>query len=164
MLEKCILMNKKITLFIARGCGSGRIPYAPGTWGSLVALPLCVFILSPLSLSHAYLYLATLVTLIFLSVWIADQAEKFLQKKDASEIVIDEVVGLCVALAFVPLSWQNYVAGFLLFRLFDIIKPFPGRWAQDHLKGGWGIVLDDVVAGLYACLLIQIYLFVSSPS
>src|SRR3989338_4266003 len=113
-------MTKKITIFLATGFGSGKIPYAPGTWGSLVALPLCIFIFLPLSLAHAYLYLATLITFIFLSVWIADRAEKLLQKKDASEIVIDEIVGLSVTLAFVPLSWQAYLMGFLLFRLFDI--------------------------------------------
>jgi len=149
---------------LATGLGSGRLPFAPGTWGSLVALPLCIFVFFPLGVGEPYLYLATLITLIFLSVWIADRGEKLLQKKDPSEIVIDEVVGLSVALAFVPLSWQTYLAGFLLFRLFDVLKPFPARWFQDNLKGGWGIVLDDVMAGLYVCLLIHAYLFVSSPS
>ena len=157
-------VNHFFIKLLATGLGSGRLPFAPGTWGSLVALPLCIFVFLPLSVGEPYLYLATLITFIFLCVWIADRGEKLLQKKDPSEIVIDEVVGLCVALAFVPLSWQTYLAGFLLFRLFDVFKPFPARWFQDNLKGGWGIVLDDVMACLYACLLIHAYLFVSSPS
>lgn len=128
------------------------MPVASGTWGSLWGVGL-YFALYRLQLVP---YLATLFALIFLSAWIADQAEVLLGKKDPGIIVIDEVVGMLTALTFLPISWEWVLAAFLLFRFFDIWKPFPARWIQDHVPGGWGVVGDDVVAGIYANLILQV--------
>jgi phosphatidylglycerophosphatase A len=146
----------------------GYFPLAPGTIASLVAV--LVFFLLPPYLSIAA-YLIGLVGLFALSVWAAQQmvapdgwwwlphkakrAER--GRTDPSEVVIDEVMGMAVTLAFMPLTAKTIWIGFFLFRLFDIIKPFPARRAE-QLPGGWGIVMDDVVAGIYANVLWRIIL------
>ena len=128
------------------------MPVASGTWGSLwgVALYMLLYRLSLLN------FLVTLFALIFLSAWIADRAEALIGRKDPGVIVIDEVVGMLTALTFLPISWPWLLAAFLLFRLFDIWKPFPARWIQDHAPGGWGVVGDDVMAGIYANVILQV--------
>lgn len=143
---------KKIILFFATGAGAGYLPKAPGTFGSVVGIILYLGLryLSPV------LYAVTVTTLILVACWISTLAETIFQAKDPQKIVIDEVVGMLVTLTLVPFSWQSVIAGFVLFRLFDIWKPFPVRWLQDHLPGGWGIVMDDVMAGIYANLLLRI--------
>ena len=143
---------QKIILFLASGAGSGYIPFAPGTWGSAVGL-LVYWLLLRLS---QWPFVATVAAVVFLSCWIAGLAEGFLGQKDPQVIVIDEVAGMLVSLLFLPVNWKIAVAGFVLFRIFDIWKPFPARWAQDTLPGGWGVVGDDVVAGIYANLVLQI--------
>lgn len=144
---------KSFILFIATGFGSGYIPKIPGTVGTLVGLLLFLLLkdLSPVS------YGVTLIGFIFLSVWVATVAEFCFQEKDSRKIVIDEVLGFLVSMAFVPFSWPNLLAAFILFRLFDISKPFPCRLIERRLPSGWGIVGDDVVAGIYANLVLQIY-------
>ena len=143
---------RKIILFLASGFGSGYLPAVPGTWGSLVGLLLYWPLqrLAPLPL------VATVFTLAILSCWIAGLAEKFLGAKDPGIIVIDEIAGIFFSLIFVPFSWKTAVAGFFLFRIFDIWKPFPARLIQDKLPGGWGVVGDDLMAGIYANLVLQI--------
>ncbi len=145
-------MTKKISLLFATGFGSGYAPFASGTWGSLVGI---VFYLLFKNLSPS-LYAVTLIGVFAISIWSSQIAETHFGKKDPGEVVVDEIIGQLVTLAFLPFSWKLTIAGFLLFRLFDIIKPFPARWFQDHLKGGWGIVMDDVMAGVYANLVLQI--------
>ncbi|QQR79440.1 MAG: phosphatidylglycerophosphatase A [Deltaproteobacteria bacterium] len=145
-------MNKKVALIFATGFGSGFAPFASGTWGSLVGL---VFYVLFKDFSSS-LYAVTLLGVFAISVWSAEIAEEHFGKKDPGEIVVDEIIGQLVSLAFLPFSWKMTIAGFLLFRLFDILKPFPARWFQDHLKGGWGVVMDDVMAGIYANLVLQI--------
>jgi phosphatidylglycerophosphatase A len=93
--------------------------------------------------------------LIFLAVWVAGEAERLLGQKDAGSIVIDEIVGMVVALAVLPLTPFNLAAGFIAFRVFDISKPFPARLIDARVPGGWGIVLDDVVAGVYSNILLR---------
>ncbi len=143
---------KKITLALATGFGSGYIPWASGTWGSAVGLLVLFGLqsLSPLS------FLITLIALFFLGVWASTEAEKFFGEKDSGKIVIDEVVGQLISLFLIPLSWKSVLLGFLLFRLFDMWKPFPARWFQDHLKGGWGVMMDDVMAGIYVNFLLRL--------
>lgn len=144
---------KKIILTFATGFGSGYIPWASGTWGSAVGLILYYFLFRNLSFVP---YLLTLTAWFALSIWSAGEAEKYFGK-DSGKIVIDEIVGIFFSLALIPLSWKTGLAAFLLFRLFDIWKPFPARWCQDHLPGGWGVVMDDVVAGIYANLILQVF-------
>lgn len=149
---------RKIILFFASGGGAGYIPWFPGTWGSAVGL----LIFWPLTRLAVWPYAATVLAVAFLSSWISTLAEGFLGKKDPQVIVIDEVAGMLVTLAFLPVSWKLVAAGFFLFRLFDIWKPFPLRLIQDRLPGGWGVVGDDVVAGIYANIVLQIAVQVTS--
>ncbi|MFW8601494.1 phosphatidylglycerophosphatase A [Desulfobacterota bacterium M19] len=145
-------MNNLI-MFIATGFYSGYLPAAPGTWGSLVALPLNFLLLK---LGTPY-YAIALVIIFILAVATAGSAEKIIDRKDPGVVVIDEIIGMLITLIgapFTPLAWAT---GFLLFRLFDIWKPFPVRWADRHLNGGLGIVLDDVLAAAYALLCMQVF-------
>ena len=143
---------RKIILFLASGGGVGYIPLAPGTWGSAVG----VLLFWALLRLPVWPLVVTVVAIAFLSCWIADLAEGLLGAKDPQVIVIDEVAGMLVTLLFLPVNWQVALAGFFFFRLFDIWKPFPARWLQDHLPGGWGVVGDDIMAGIYANLVLQI--------
>lgn len=129
----------------------GYLPKYPGFFGSLIGL-LLYWLLSYLPLS---VYLITLFALICLASWVSTIAEVLLGQKDAQRIVIDEVVGILVTLALVPYSLKVVAIGFVLFRIFDVWKPFPVRLCQDRLPGGWGVVGDDVMAGIYANIVLQ---------
>ena len=142
-------------MFIATGAGSGYLPKAPGTWGTLVGL-LLWWPLARLSLT---VYLAAVAALFLVGVASAGAAEKILDRGDPGVVVIDEIVGVLIALTAVPLHPAAAFAGFALFRLFDIAKPFPVGWVDRHLHGGLGIMLDDVVAGLYALLVLHLGLW-----
>jgi phosphatidylglycerophosphatase A len=144
-------MNLLVKLFATWG-GSGYAPVASGTFGTLAAIPLYLC-LARLSLP---LYLVTLVAFIIMACWISGQAEVIFNEKDSGKIVIDEVAGFLVTMTAIPFAWRYIVAGFLLFRLFDIVKPPPARWFDQQLKNGYGVVLDDVAAGVYAWLCLQL--------
>jgi len=145
---------KAVILFIAQGAYSGRSPFVPGTAGTVVGV-LLYLLLKGLPFVW-YLVVCVLVTGI--GVWVAGEAEKLLGKKDASSIVIDEIAGYLISMVLVPSGWMYVVAAFFLFRIFDIIKPFPLYRLQD-LHGGLGVVIDDVGAGIYtnACLQVASY-------
>ncbi len=149
---------RNFILFFATGGGVGYLPKAPGTFGSIVGLGL-VWCLKDLPLLPACV---TLVVFLLLAVWSAGLAEGLLGKHDPQVVVIDEVIGMWVAVFLLPWSWQTLLAGFVLFRIFDVWKPFPVNWCQNKLPGGWGIVMDDVMAGVYAHLLLRIFLRMSS--
>ncbi len=138
-MKKNFLARLICTLFFA-----GYFPFAPGTFGSLITL-LIIWFLIP---SFFYILLLVSIGLFFISVWSATKGEEVLGK-DARQIVIDEVTGMAISLLFVPKEIKWYVIAFFLFRLFDIVKPPPAR-GMEKLKGGWGVTLDDVVAGIYA--------------
>lgn len=142
----------KLIVFIATGCYSGMVPKAPGTWGSVFAVLPWYFCrnLSPIS------YLSLLVLLLVIGVLTAGSTEKIMNKPDPGCIVIDEILGMFIALAFAPEHPAAWLLGFLLFRVFDIAKPFPVSWFDTHMHGGLGIMLDDVIAGLYALASLQI--------
>lgn len=145
----------RLFLFIATGAGSGYLPKAPGTWGTLVGL-LLWWPLAGLSLAA---YLAAVAVLFIVGVASAGAAEKILDRGDPGVVVIDEIVGVLIALTAVPVHPAAALAGFALFRLFDIVKPFPVGWVDRHLHGGLGIMLDDVAAGLYALLVLHLGLW-----
>ena len=140
-------MNLFIKLLATWG-GSGYSPFASGTVGTLAAIPFYIW-LARLSLP---LYLLTLVAFFFLACWVSGQAEILFEEKDSGKIVIDEVVGYLVTMAGIPCDWRYAVAGFFLFRFFDIVKPPPANWFDRKMKNGYGVVLDDVAAGVYAWL------------
>ncbi|MDO8462578.1 MAG: phosphatidylglycerophosphatase A [Deltaproteobacteria bacterium] len=146
---------KKLILLLSSGLGVGYLP-SPGTIGSLWGV-LLFFWLKNLP---PFLYGFTLLTFILVSVFIADQAEELFEDKDSSKIVIDEVVGMMIALSFLPWDFKNLLLGFLFFRLFDIFKPFPLR-RLENLSGGWGVVMDDVGAGIMANLALRLFAFAS---
>lgn len=132
--------------FLAFGFGSGLAPKAPGTFGTLAAMPLYL-LASKLSLSA---YVGLTVLLFLIGVWLCGRCEQILSVRDHSGIVWDEFVGLFITLAGTPVSWPAMAAGFFLFRLFDVLKPWPISWFDRRIHGGLGIMLDDAVAGLFA--------------
>lgn len=137
--------------FIALGFGSGLAPKAPGTFGTLVAFPL-FWLLSPYSFS---VQLAVILVLFLLGIYLCHKTGMALGVMDHGSIVWDEVVAMMFILAMTPRDWVLWPAAFVLFRLFDIWKPFPIRQLDAHVKGGFGVMLDDAVAAVYAivCLL-----------
>ncbi len=142
----------RLIVAIATGMYSGLIPKAPGTWGSLFAL-LPWYFCRNLSLYH---YLILLISLFILGFFSAGSAEKILDQPDPGCIVIDEILGMFITLTLAPNHPAAWITGFLLFRFFDIVKPFPVSWLDTHLHGGIGIMMDDVVAGLYALICLQV--------
>ena len=138
--------------FIAFGFGTGTIPFAPGTFGTLIAIPLYL-LMQPLP---TMAYFALMIVIIFASIWICGKATRDIGVEDHQGMCLDEVVGYIVTMFHAPTGWPWVLLGFLLFRLFDIWKPWPIRLADARLHGGTGIILDDVLAGLFSCLIIQI--------
>ncbi len=138
--------------FIAFGFGSGLMPIAPGTWGTLVAIPLYLL------LAGHSLVIYILFTLIafFLGVWVCGRVTKDLGEHDYCGIVWDEVVGYLCTMTMAPVGLIWMVIGFLLFRLFDVWKPQPIRFIDERVKGGVGIMLDDVLAAVPAWIIIQL--------
>jgi len=139
-------------LLLATGFGIGYSPFAPGTLGTLIAIPVYYF----LSEIPSPIYEITLIAFFFLSVWISENAEIIFRKKDDQRIVIDEMIGFLITMLWVPKTTLFIIIGFFLFRFFDILKPSPLRLIDKRLKGGFGIVLDDVMAGVYANVMLQI--------
>lgn len=133
---------------LASAFGAGFSPLAPGTAGTLAALPLAW----ALNLAPLWLRLALIVAMLPASAWVCGAAAHQDGEKDPSWIVLDEVLGFLVSTVFVSANLTAYLAAFLLFRLFDIIKPPPAGDIDRRLPGGWGILLDDVFAGLYTAL------------
>jgi phosphatidylglycerophosphatase A len=142
---------------LALGLGSGLLPKMPGTWGTLAALPI-YFLLASLP---NYAYLMAVALAFIAGIAICGRTAQELGHDDHGAIVWDEFVGLWVALAFLPLEWLWILAGFVLFRLFDMLKPWPISWADRRIKGGVGIMLDDLLAGIatFICLFIARYLW-----
>jgi len=144
-------MKKGIANLIATFFYVGLIPFAPGTFGTIAAIPLFYV----LSFTPVYLYIAITVILILISVRASNIAEGIYGKTDPGQVVADEVCGYLVTMILVPPTLSNIFMGFLLFRLFDIAKPYPIR-KLERLPGGWGIVMDDVAAGVYSCVTLHI--------
>lgn len=145
-------------IWIATVGGAGFFPIAPGTAGSLVGLALVVG-LGRLPLRGAFsigILATTSLALFALGVWAAGVAEGYFGRTDPGQVVMDEVVGQLVTFLLIPhATWRYLVGGFLLFRAFDILKPFPARQAE-RIPRGWGIMLDDVVAGAYGLAVLAV--------
>ena len=148
---------------IATWFGSGLLPKAPGTWGSLAAIPFA-YIMSVYTCPYALIF--GIVALFFIGVWASDTIEKSAQKKDPGFIVVDEVVGQWIALLPLPFLYSILdpdllyffsapiaAVSFLVFRIFDICKPWPINYADKNIPGGFGIMFDDVIAGMYALII-----------
>tara|TARA_R110000824_G_scaffold155226_1_gene327461 strand:- start:10321 stop:10818 length:498 start_codon:yes stop_codon:yes gene_type:complete len=138
--------------FIATWFGSGLLPKAPGTWGTIAALP-PAYVIALTGGSYSLLLAAVFAFLI--GTWSSEQYARACGKPDPSEVVIDEVAAIWLVLAFVPLSLIGWGVAFIVFRFFDIVKPWPVSLADTKLKGGFGIMFDDIIAAGYAILVIQ---------
>ena len=133
---------------IATWFGAGLIPFAAGTWGSLAALPFAWVIQT--HWGAAGLIVATIVATVA-GIWASSVLSARSAVNDPGFIVIDEVAAMFLTLAAAPRTWWAYAVGFLLFRAADIVKPWPASWCDREVHGGLGVMLDDLVAGLYAC-------------
>jgi phosphatidylglycerophosphatase A len=138
--------------FLALGFGSGLLPFAPGTAGTVAAIPVYL-LLQPLAAPY---YIAIVVLLALAGIAICGQAARHLGVHDHPGIVWDEIVGYLVTMAFAPPGWLWIGLGFVLFRLFDILKPWPIKWCDRQVDGGLGIMLDDLLAGVFSAVLLQL--------
>ncbi|MDZ7841528.1 MAG: phosphatidylglycerophosphatase A [Gammaproteobacteria bacterium] len=142
---------------LALGLGTGLLPRAPGTWGSLLAIPV-FFMLHPFG---PVIYVAAVTVLFVLGIYLCGRTARALGVHDHGAIVIDEVVGMLVTWVAAGPGWFTVVAGFVLFRFFDIVKPWPIRRIDREVAGGMGIMLDDLLAGLMAAAVLQALLQVA---
>lgn len=143
--------------FAAFGFGSGAAKYAPGTFGTLAAIPF-YWLMQGLAIGW---YVAITVILFLLGVWLCDRTARDIGVHDHGGIVWDEIVGYLVTMIAAPQGWLWIAVGFVLFRLFDIWKPWPVKWCDRKVDGGLGIMLDDVLAAGYAWLVLQAIFYFS---
>lgn len=148
-------LSKKTIHFLAFGFGSGLLPKMPGTFGTLVAIPI-FFLLSFLSW---YSYLVILLLMIGLGCYLCDVTQRDLQRKDDPRIVWDEICGFLVAMFLIPPSFFFILLGFIVFRFFDIVKPWPIGFLDQRVHGGVGVMLDDLIAGFYTLFILHGILF-----
>ena len=146
-----VALLRRPDALLAFGLGAGLAPVAPGTVGTLAAMPVAVA-LSALAL---WVQVAVVDVALLLGVWVCGRTQRWLSVPDHPGIVWDECVGLWVACLALPTGWAWWLAALLLFRWFDICKPGPIGWLDRRLKGGWGIMLDDVAAGVLALAVLQ---------
>ena len=149
---------RRFIVLLATWWGVGFCPLAPGTLGTLAAIPLFLI----LSLFPLWLYLLCVFGLALLACWVAGRGEVIFGGHDPHAIVIDEVVGFLAVMIALPPTWPSLLAGFILFRAFDVIKPPPIRFLERTVPGGYGVVIDDVMAALYAHIALRI-LFLFLP-
>jgi phosphatidylglycerophosphatase A len=145
---------RPLILLFSSNFGLGYSPIAPGTVGTLAGIPAFFFLSRLNALSQG----GVLLILLLFSFWAAEEAGKIYGVADDKRIVIDELVGYLVSVIFLPFTWTTAAAGFVLFRIFDILKPPPVSWLDRNLKNGFGVVLDDVMAGVYAAAVLYLVL------
>jgi phosphatidylglycerophosphatase A len=138
------------TLFLAFGFGSGLAKKMPGTMGTLAAIPVYMVCMQ----TNIWIYSVLTLAVCIVGINICDEAAKQLGEHDFGGIVWDEIAGFLVTMWFVPFSWYAMICGFVLFRFFDILKPWPIKWADKKVDGGFGIMLDDILAGLFSAIIL----------
>ena len=144
--------------FLALGFGSGLAPKAPGTFGTLAAIPVYLLLVQFGDLGYAVFVIAAAI----FGCWLCQIVADDMRVKDPASIVWDEFVGLWITLFMLPSGIHWIIIGFMLFRFFDIVKPWPIGWIDKHVKGGVGVMVDDVVAGLISFCLIQLLAYSQS--
>ncbi len=160
-------MKRSISIFFATGFGSGFVPKAPGTAGAAVGLVMLMglnhlwpALFPPLAIADSLIYLLFILVFTLIGVWSADNlAHEW--GKDPSRVVIDEMVGIWITFILVPLTWSHLIMGFIFFRVFDIYKT-AGVRRMEELRGGWGVMMDDVLAGVYACAMMHILIYLEN--
>ena len=145
-------MANKFLINLAIFFGAGKFPKAPGTVGTLATIPLWYL----LAQAGPIIYMLVTFALIPLGVWAAQAYEDFSGRHDSKEIVIDEVVGFLITMTWLPLTWQSMLIGFVVFRVLDIAKPPPIRQLDQKVKGGFGVMVDDIAAGIIGSILMQL--------
>lgn len=141
-----------LTLSITTFLGTGYLPLMPGTFASFAYLLLHLFVVKDLP---SYIHLFLIVVIFYIGVIFSSKAEEIFERKDPRTVVIDEVLGQMVSLFLIPSRTAPLIIGFILFRIFDVVKPFPCFEVQ-RIKGGWGIMLDDLFAGIWANIFLRI--------
>lgn len=144
--------------FCALGFGSGLAKKAPGTFGTIIGMPMFLLIAG----LDFYMQLASIFGMFLIGIYCCDKTGKALGVSDHGSIVLDEIVAMMLVLTITPPQWQWWLAAFLLFRLFDIWKPAPIRQFDAKVKGGLGVMLDDVLAAVYAIISLKILLWLNS--
>ena len=157
MTDKLFNLSNPVHL-LAVGFGSGLIKPAPGTWGTVAAIPL-FFAVASLIGTASIAYCAFLIISFIVGVYLCGKTATDAGVHDHGSIVWDEFVGFWITMMFVPITWQNILIGFVLFRIFDILKPWPIKLLDKYVHGGFGIMIDDVLAGIFAWAI----LFFSQP-
>ncbi|MBW2307304.1 MAG: phosphatidylglycerophosphatase A [Deltaproteobacteria bacterium] len=145
-------LTARFIVFVGSGAYLGYSPVIPGTVGTLGGILLVVVVFSRFSPA---IYVLSLVTFFFMAIWVADRAEVLLHAHDSRKIVIDEITGFLCTMVMVPATPAYLATGFILFRILDVVKPYPANIINRKVRGGWGVVLDDVVAGAYANLILH---------
>ena len=148
-------MTRAILIFVASGAYSGFVPVAPGTAGSIVGLAVAWSVL-PCAGAHWLLALAAFAAVFALGCWIAHRAQIILGEHDSPHIVLDEVLGMVATMFLNPLGWIHLLIGFALFRLFDIVKLPPASFFDRNVRGGTGVMLDDLAAAIYANIALRL--------
>jgi len=148
----------RILLIFATGFGTGYAPLASGTVGSLVAIPLVLALRPWIEPGHYVSGILCVLVLSLFGVWCGNTGERVFGKKDDGRVVIDEVAGYLVTMLWIPQTWVTLTVGFFLSRFLDIVKPFPAHRSQ-KLKAGWGIMVDDLIAGIYANILLRVVVY-----
>ncbi len=146
--------------FAAFGFGSGAAPVAPGTFGTLMGVAL--YLLLPVLSWPLYLLFLLAATLV--GIWLCDRTTRDIGVHDHGGIVWDEFVGYWITMFVAPAGWLWIIVGFILFRFFDIVKPWPIRWLDQHVKGGFGVMIDDVLAGVMALICLQAAAYITGQS
>jgi phosphatidylglycerophosphatase A len=145
-----------LAIWLATWFGAGRLPWAPGTWGSFFALPLAWLLLA---LGGPWLLLIAAALVFALGLWASDRYMKAVGLHDPGAVVIDEVAGQWLTLAIAPLDPLAFLLGFVLFRVADVLKPWPASWLDRRVGGAFGVMIDDVAAALYAGGILAIVLW-----
>ena len=145
------VFDRFVTVF-ATGLGLGYLPLVPGTFGTLLGIPICLLFYR----GGWIVYVVGTLVLIAAGVWAADRADRIFGVHDSRKIVVDEICGFLVTMALVVPGVLTIGIGFVLFRFFDIVKPFPVGYLDRKLPGGWGVMLDDIAAGVYANILLHV--------
>jgi phosphatidylglycerophosphatase A len=149
---------RRLIVILASAGYLGFIPVASGTWGSLAGIP--GFWLMDAISGSPWLSIVIYVLLVLAACWIAGKAEEIFAEHDSGKIVIDEVVGYMAATMFLPLDWKTIAVAFVVFRALDVLKPFPAGYIDANFPGGYGVVLDDVVSGIYSNFVTRLLLLI----
>ena len=153
---------RKFIIILSSCFGIGYIPFASGTFASLFAILPYLLIARYNNVKSLLVYLLLVFVFSLIAIWVSNEAEKIFNEKDSHKIVIDEVAGFFLSMVLLPAYNFKYyiIAAFFLFRIYDVWKPYPIRSSQE-LKGGLGVVADDLIAGFYACFTIHIFVFLN---